>query len=130
MQDKAGVHILRYVLVVLLIQTPGSNWIVRGLTRPGLYPIVPTSKIWYVDKNKKNPVLGVRRRQFPIGPALAITSQSSEGQTSNAAIIDFIADDPIMCYVTLSRVRSASDSLIYCLFPKWSRPLALLVALE
>ena len=84
----------------------------------GLYPIVPTSKIWYLDKNKKNPVLGVSRRQFPIVPAFGITSHSSQGQALNAAIIDLIADDPILCYAALSRVHSSSNLLIYRLFPK------------
>ena len=116
--EKAGVRILRYVPAVLFIQVPDANWIVPGLTRPGLYPILPTSKIWYLDKNKKNPVLSVSRRQFPIGPAFGITCHSSQGQTLNAAIIDLIADDPILCYVAFSRVRSSSDLLIYRLFPK------------
>ena len=116
--EKAGVSILRYVRVVLCIQVPDANWIVPGLTRPGLYPIVPTSKIWYLDKNKKNPVLSVSCRQLRIGPAFGITSHSSQGQTLNAAIIDLIADDPILCYVALSRVRSSSYLLIYRLFPK------------
>ena len=118
MPEKAGVRILRYVPVVLFIQVPDANWIVPGLTRPGLYPIVPTSKIWYLDKSKKNPVLSVSRRQFPIGPAFGITSHSSQCQTLTAAIIDLVADDPILCYVALSRVRSSSDLLIYQHFPK------------
>ena len=116
--DKAGVRILRYALVVLFIQVLDANWMVPGLRTPGLYPILPTSKIWYLNKNKKNPVLSVSRRQFPIGPAFGITSHSSQGQTLHFAITDLIADDPILCYVALSRVRSSSDLLIYRLFPK------------
>ena len=117
-QDKAGVRILGYVPVVLFIQVPDANWIVPRLPRPGLYAIVPTSKIGYLDKNKKNPVLSVSRREFPIGPAFGITSHSLQGQTLNATIIGLIANDPILCYVALSRVRSSSDLLIYHLFPK------------
>ena len=118
MPEKASVRTLRYVPVVLFIQLPDANWIVPGLTRPGLYPIVRTAKIWYLDKNEKNHVLSVSRRQFPIGPTFGITSHSSRGQTLNAAIIDLIADDPILCYVALSRVPSSSDLLVYRLFPK------------
>ena len=116
--DKAGVRILRYVHAVLCTQIPDADWIVPRFTRPGVYPIIPTSKIWYLDKNKKNPVLNVRCHRIPIGPAFGITSHSSQGPALKDTSIDLIANDPFLCYVAIRRVCSSSDLVIYGVSPK------------
>ena len=39
------------------------NWRIDGMTRNGIYPILPRSKQWYLDSGKQHPQLKIKRRQ-------------------------------------------------------------------
>jgi len=82
---------------------------------PGAYPVKPSKKSWYVDSNRRHPVLRVNRSQLPVGPDYARTAYSTQGLTLDAAMVDLCFDesaDAATAYVALSRVRSADDILI------------------
>eukprot|EP00959_Pyramimonas_sp_CCMP1952_P177445 3709054-Pyramimonas_sp.AAC.1 len=55
----------------------------------GLYPIFPPSgRRWFLGGYRKHPVLGVKRTQFMITPALAATAHAAQGRAMAAAISD------------------------------------------
>ena len=60
-----------------------------GLSEPGLYPITPITREWYLDRGKLHPQLRIQRKQLPLMPAFAMTAHSAQGQTfSKGAIVD------------------------------------------
>ena len=72
----------------VIVHFHGEDWHIKGMEEPGMYPIRPTRQQWYLDKNRKKPVLSVHRRQLPLAPAFAMTAHAAQGQTLPAAIID------------------------------------------
>ena len=68
-------HAERYV------KFEGAQWTLDGTTEPGLYPILPVTRTWKLDKNRKPAVLKVNRKQIPLVPAFAITAHASQGKT-------------------------------------------------
>ena len=86
------------------------------MTEPGLYPIQPVFRTWFIDKGRQHPVLAVRRQQIPLAPAFAITSHAAQGQTLQAAIVDLQigrGTSPIASYVAITRVKRRQDLLIF-----------------
>ena len=84
------------------------KWQLPGL-KPGVYPIVPVKRDWYLDKGKKFPVLRIRRRQLPLTPAFAMTAYASQGQTfKDGVIVDLNiggSSSTMASYVALTRVQ-------------------------
>ena len=81
-----------------------------------MYPIVPKTSKWYLDKGRKNPHLQISRRQIPLAPAFAMTSHAAQGQTlGGGAIVDLCAPGahPMGAYVAMTRVKNRADLLIY-----------------
>ena len=68
-----------------LVEKP-CDWQLEGMPEPGLYPIHPRTRGWYLDQRRGKPQLLVRRLQLPLAPAYAITAHASQGQTLRAAI--------------------------------------------
>ena len=64
------------------------SWTLDGMSEPGVYPIQPWPRSWYLDQRRDNPVLKVSRFQLPLAPAYSITAHGSQGQTLRSAIID------------------------------------------
>eukprot|EP00971_Amphidinium_carterae_P260512 5168535-Amphidinium_carterae.1 len=51
-----------------------DNWTLPGTSEPGLYPIIPAKKGWFLDQGrKKEKILLVHRTQLPLTPAFCIT---------------------------------------------------------
>ena len=91
-------------------------WEIEGAGGAGIYPIKPWRRSWYLDQNRDFPKLEVKRFQLPLGPAYAVTSHSSQGQTLAAAIVDLLIGRGvgiIACYVAFTRVRTRADLLVY-----------------
>jgi hypothetical protein len=86
--EKNGVKMLTHVPKVVSVKYPGAKWHLDGMAEPGLYPIRPWTRKWYIDRNRKKPVLGVDRFQLPLAPAFAMTAHASQGQTLEACIVD------------------------------------------
>ena len=88
-----------------------------GTNEYGLYPIVPKSSDWFLDKGRTNPMLKIKRRQFPLAPAFAITSHAAQGQTlKKGAVVDLrigCGTKPISSYVAITRVEHRSKLLIF-----------------
>ena len=69
----SGVRPLLKLPPVVFLKFPGATWTLPGLKEPGLYPIRPKTNTWYLDKNRKHPVLKISRKQLPLAPAFAST---------------------------------------------------------
>ena len=128
--SQDGDVILRHMPKVLYVKIEGAKWKLPGCKIRGLYPIKPSTKLWYLDQNRLVPRLKIKRKQFPIAPAFASTAHAAQGQTLEAAIVDLCCGDdmsPFTSYVALSRVRRAQDLLIYrpFLLRSFTRPRAL-----
>ena len=107
---------------VVFVQFLDADWQLSGTNRPGIYPIQPVRRVWYIDAGKPKPVLKVTRQQLPLCPAFCITAHTSQGKTLTAAILDMCVDkkiDVTFGTVTASRVRSRHDVLIFRPFPLW-----------
>ena len=92
------------------------NWTVDGIDRPGVYPISPCRRHWFLDERRKPPKLRVIRHQLPPVPAYAMTAHCAQGRTLPAAIIDLQIGrgvNGIASYVAMTRVRKKTDLLIF-----------------
>ncbi|CAE7358344.1 pfh1, partial [Symbiodinium microadriaticum] len=99
-----------------------ADWKLEGANEPGLYPVLPNSRTWKLDKGRKHAVLKVSRKQIPLTPAFAITAHASQGKTLKAVMLDLNVDSKIHAAygtVVASRVRDRSDVLILRPFPLW-----------
>ena len=97
-------------------------WTLPGSTEKGVYPITPSTGIWFLDKGRPHPVLHIGRRQLPLMPAFAMTSHAAQGQTCNkGAIIDLRiggSSSTMSSYVGITRVECRQDLLIFRPFPR------------
>ena len=100
---------------VVYVKFPGATWKLNGIDEPGVYPIQPVRREWYLDKNRKPKVLKVIRRQLPLTPAFAMTAHASQGKTLRAVLLDLNVDkrvDTTFGTVAASRVCDREDVLI------------------
>ena len=105
---------------IVYVKFDGATWQLDGTEEPGIYPIVPQSSDWYLDKGRKVKMLKVKRTQIPLTPAYAMTAHSSQGKTLPAVLLDLQVDksvDPTIGTVAATRVRSREDVLILRPFP-------------
>ena len=96
------------------------KWTIEGLKTPGLYPVVPQKKDWFVDKGRPYPRLKIKRRQFPLAPAFGVTAHAAQGQTFKQGVIVDLSigggTSPLSSYVALTRVQRREDMLIFRTF--------------
>ena len=114
--EKNGVKILTHVPKVVFVKYENEEWKLPGMQEPGLYPIRPWTRTWYIDKNRKKPILSVARWQLPLAPAFAMTAHASQGQTLDAAIVDLqqgVGVSTIASYVAITRVKRRQALIIY-----------------
>ena len=89
-------------------------------------PIFPEEVYFYVKNDKpelsKQKSVSVKRQQFPLTPAYAMTAYKAQGKTLNKIIIDLKRPnhklDPAYIYGALSRARCLNDVLILMEFEK------------
>ena len=62
---------------IVYVKFEGAEWQLEGLAEPGVYPIVPETKPWYLDKGRKVKTLRVSRTQLPLTPAYSLTAHAS-----------------------------------------------------
>ena len=97
------------------------SWVIEGIGEPGVYPIKPIPREWFLDQRRDNPKLSVKRWQLPLAPAYAITAHGSQGQTLVAAFLDLQIGRGVSCiasYVASTRPRKKEDLLIYRSFDR------------
>ena len=107
---------------VVYVKFDEATWQLDGIDEPGVYPIHPITKPWYLDKSRQPAVLLIRRTQIPLTPAYAMTAHSSQGKTLPAVLLDLNVEqrvDTTFGTVAASRVRSRYDCLILRPFPRW-----------
>ena len=111
------------VVYVEFFEKDGSrcSWKIDGMKQCGVYPIIKTTREWYLDKGTKHPQLQIKRRQIPLTPAFGMTSHSAQGQTfSKGAAVDLCiggSSSTMSSYVALTRVERRQDLLILRPFP-------------
>ena len=121
---KRILQTLPRVIFVKFTDKDGNDvdWTLEGMTEPGLYPIVPVKRDWYLDKGRLHPMLRLTRNQLPLMPAFAMTAHAAQGQTfSNGAIVDLRlggSSSAMASYVAITRVTKRKDLLIYRPFPR------------
>lgn len=111
-----GIRVLTCVPKVVFVKFEAEKWLLPGMSEPGLCPIRPWKRTWFIDRHRKKTVLGVCRYQVPLAPAFAMTAHASQGQTLKAAIVDLqqgVGVSTIASYVALTRVKTRKDTLIY-----------------
>ena len=107
---------------VIYVKFDGATWKLDGMDEPGVYPIRSLNQTWFLDSKRSSPVLGIKRQQFPLTPAYAMTAHASQGKTLTAVLLDLAVDkrvDATFGAVAASRVRSRYDCLILRPFPRW-----------
>ena len=100
---------------IVYVKFEGASWQLEGTEEPGLYPIVPRTADWYLDRGRKVKFLKVKRTQLPLSPGYAMTAHSSQGKTLPAVLLDLQVDrkvDPTIGTVAATRVRKREDVLI------------------
>ena len=100
---------------IVYVKFEGAKWQLEGIDEPGVYPIVPHSSAWYLDKGRKVKTLKVKRTQLPLTPAYSMTAHASQGKTLRAVLLDLQVDkrvNPTIGTVATTRVRSREDVLI------------------
>eukprot|EP00435_Cladocopium_sp_Y103_P018792 s5092_g4.t1 len=100
---------------IVYVKFEGAEWQLEGLEEPGVYPVVPKTSPWYLDKGRQVKTLKVSRTQLPLTPAFSMTARSSQGKTLRAVLLDLQVDgrvDPTIGTVATTRVRSREDVLI------------------
>ena len=101
--------------------SPKKAWQLKGVPQPNVYPVVPRSGSWYLDKRRKNPKLRISRRQVPLAPAFALTAHTAQGMTLEDGVIADCDVPPgtniITCYIAVTRVREREKLLISRPFP-------------
>jgi len=107
---------------IVYVKFEGAKWQLDGIDEPGVYPITPLAKTWFLDSRRKPPMLKIYRTQVPLTPAYAMTAHSSQGKTLEAVLLDLNVEkrvDATFGAVAASRVRSRHDALILRPFPLW-----------
>jgi hypothetical protein len=107
---------------VVFVKFENADWQLEGTQEPGIYPVWPVKRAWYLDASRDKPVLKVTRKQVPLAPAFALTAHGSQGKTLRAAMADLNVDkrtDITFGTVATSRVQSREDFLILRPFPLW-----------
>ncbi|CAL1131003.1 unnamed protein product [Cladocopium goreaui] len=107
---------------VVFVKFENADWQLEGTPEPGIYPVWPVKRAWYLDASRDKPVLKVTRKQVPLTPAFALTAHGSQGKTLRAAMADLNVDkrtDITFGTVATSRVQSREDFLILRPFPLW-----------
>ena len=61
---KKGHRILRKMPKAVFVKYPRATWQMPGMSEDGVYPITPCIRQWFLDKNRKTPILEVKRRQY------------------------------------------------------------------
>ena len=79
-----------------------------GAPGPGIYPVFQVERTWSLDGYRaRRAILGIKGKQIPLAPALALTAHAAQGQTKEAVIADLVIGrwvSRISSYVALTRI--------------------------
>ena len=112
-----GLRTLSHCPKVILVDFHTDKWQMTNTPGPGMYPIFPTERRWWIDGYRgRHAVLRVKRLQFPLAPAFATTAHQAQGRTEKAVIADLQLGrgvSSIASYVAITRVKQRKGLLIY-----------------
>ena len=95
-------------------------WQIDGVPEENVYPVATCKRVWYLDRQRKNPQLRVSRTQFPLAPAFAITAHVAQGQTITEGVLTDLCvglgGNPFTAYVAFTRVQGRTRLFIYRAF--------------
>jgi hypothetical protein len=95
-------------------------WQIDGVPEENVYPVATCKRVWYLDRQRKNPQLRVSRTQFPLAPAFAITAHVAQGQTIPEGVLTDLCvgpgGNPFTAYVAFTRVQGRAQLFIYRAF--------------
>ena len=60
------VRILHELPEVVYVKYENCTWHIDGTPEPGIYPIRPVKRNWYLDKGRQYPQLAIQRNQIPL----------------------------------------------------------------
>ena len=110
-------RLLSHVPLCVLVDFHTNAWTLPGAPGPGIYPVFKTERTWYLDGYRgKKAILGIKRNQIPLAPALALTAHAAQGQTKEAVIADLVIGrgvSSISSYVALTRIKNREGLMIY-----------------
>jgi hypothetical protein len=109
----------KYLMVVPVIKNEHNPLKFPNLIE-NMIPIFAEDVYFYVKNNKpelsKTKSITVKRHQFPLTPAYAMTAYKAQGKTIEKVIIDLTRPrcrlDPAYVYVSLSRAKCLNDVII------------------
>ena len=115
----------KYLMVVTCIKNEHNPLIFPNLSEQ-MIPIFPEDVYFYVKNDKpelsKTKAITVKRHQFPLTPAYAMTAYKAQGKTIDKLIIDLTKPrfrlDLAYVYVSLSRAKCLNDVFILMDFDK------------
>eukprot|EP00435_Cladocopium_sp_Y103_P058343 s631_g20.t1 len=97
-----------------------DSWQIDGMPHSNVYPVAPCKRVWFLDRQSKNPQLRVWRTQLPLAPAFAITAHVAQGQTvAEGVLTDLcvgVGGNPFTAYVAFTRVKGREHLFIYRAF--------------
>jgi hypothetical protein len=120
---SSGVHYLQYLPLVIWMRFDGCKLLrpLTGVSDPHLIPITASAHPFEfkVDDEK---TWRIKRTQFPLIPARAMTAHASQGKTLESLITDLHVrvkgGGKASAYVLLSRVKRREDLLLLRPFPR------------
>ena len=115
-------RLLSHVPLCVFVDFHTIAWTLPGAPGPGIYPVFQTERTWFLDGYRaKRTILGIKRKQIPLAPALALTAHAAQGQTKEAVIADLVIGrgvSSISSYVALTRIRNRESLMIYIPFDR------------
>ena len=114
-EADAGERVLQHQPLCLYLKFDGATWRVEDL-EPGVYPLQPSHKDWFVNESTK---VKAKRTGFQAVPYFSGTSFMFQGATKDAVIADCLEvahvsrqSDALSAYVANSRVKTKEGILI------------------
>ena len=120
-QTAGPTYILQSIPQIVFVIFDNADWTLDGSTIPGLYPICPTSRNWYLDQARKYPKLRITRSQLPLAPAYAFSIHSLQGDNPEMLAADCCISETTSrqtCYVALSRAKLRESIFLMRPFPQ------------
>ena len=110
-----GERVLQHQPLCLYLKFEGATWRVGDL-EPGVYPLQPSRKDWFINESTK---VKAKRTGFQAVPYFSGTSFMFQGATKDAVIADCLEvqhvsrqSDALSAYVANSRVKTKESILI------------------
>ena len=86
MDSDESERVLVHVPKVVFVRFTNATWQLDEVLEPGVYPVYPCSRTWFIDASRLHPVLEAQCFQIQLAPAFQATAHISQGKTLPAAM--------------------------------------------